>query len=194
MSFYTYEVGALMDISGMAQTTVAVIDPLSAQASIAMTGSLTPMLAQLKVDLAMQEAMAVFLGKPGVGWGELVLTVGKFGAVITGPQLSFSGQLTACLNKIAELKLKIDGLESAIQALLDVNKVAIDFSGDISAQLSAGPVKVVGWEGPGSDSATVASQLSSALSTFTGDTYGAMLVTQSHAAWSGIKFMLKATG
>jgi len=194
MSFYTYEYSALMDASGMAQLAVTAIDPLSAQVSLVVTGSLGSMQLDLNGQLAQAMTLEVFLSTPFAAWAALLDAYAKFAAIVVGPPLTFSADYAAQLALIASLKAEIGALEALMKATLDLNDIALGFVGAIAAQLSAGPVKVVGWEGPGTDSATVASQLSSALSTFTGDTYGVMLVTQSPAAWNGIKFMLKATG
>jgi len=194
MSFYTHEFSSLIDVSPVASASVAVLDPLSAQVSLALTTALEPRLSDLDAKLLSAIAGHLQVSVPSASLAGVVKAQAELTALLPPPMPSFFASVQVYLDLISSLELSIAAIKVMISALLSLNASAIDLSGQISGLLAAGPVRVVSWEPPGTESASVAGQLAAALDSFSGPTYGIMLVTQAPEAWAGIKFMLKANG
>jgi hypothetical protein len=190
MSFWSHEYSALIDVNVVAKASIAAILPLSAQVTIAIGGVISDRLLDLNAQLAAATEASVQFSTPGAVLSGLISTHAEMTALLGLPSLDFSVGASVYADLIASLNVSIGVIKILVDAMLDLNSIALDLVADIESKLSAGPIKIIAWEPPGTTGAEVSAEIGSAISMFPNPTYGVLMITESPAAWNGIKYML----
>lgn len=203
--------GSLKDINTAAAAALTVIQPVMAQIDFTVFGSLGigSIQANLQAQLsaALQATLDIGLGisNPIAGFTAALAGIAVLQASIT---LALSGnipvvspditaQLSATAAFAATLAVQVGGLEALIQGALAVKGPALSFSGALAAQLNAGPVMVLAFDGVplGVVGANIAADFAVGLSK-SGNTIGPfelasgiVLVTKSPFAWQAMGSM-----
>ena len=195
MSIYDSGNKDLIEIS----TVAGIINPFAAQVDAALWGSLG--LGNLQADLsarldaAIQANADIALNmNPFVGFQMALAALAQLqvqieAALSGGIVFGATAQIGANAALIADLELRLGGLNALLEAVLKVKIPAIQFV----AGLDVGPVRLVAWEDmPNSE---MVGKISTVLDDVASgsNTYGVLLVTKTPAAWVGISSMFNTT-
>jgi hypothetical protein len=177
----------LIDVNPSAAMAIGFINPLGAQLDLALTGKLG--LGKLHADLTGELNAALNVGISFAGPTLALTGIAQLQAQLALPSVSVGANAAL----IADLELQIGGLEAMIAAAFAVKLPAINFAGQLAANLKLGPVTVLAWKD--ATQSEVSGWVNEALNGLSSsgpppNSYGVMIVTASPAAWGGINFML----
>jgi hypothetical protein len=118
--------------------------------------------------------------------------------------LNLAAQLTAILGIIADLELRIGGLQGLIAAGIAIKLPALEFLGEFLAHMSAGPAHLISWTGAGYHLADAGADINSLFSFGLDvggpdeilpyeDVSGVLIVTKNPAVWAALGFIIKVS-
>lgn len=203
----------LGEINVAASTSVLLMAPVLGQLDLALTGGFglgaqqADISAQFSAAVSAQVSLGAQISNPFDALQEALQAAIQIQASITAtlalglPAVSadLGVQLSASASISALLGAKIGGIQALIEAALAVKLPAVNFLGDLAANLSVGPVVLLSFSGSTDSLASVGAQIDGLFAggisgIDAGDrVYGVVLVTKAPSAWAAMQATLRTS-